>query len=212
MLWSTKCWCSVSAIWMKPFRIGISGRLVKKIFSRTGFNDRASARRCMMVLMLLSLSHSSRASTTRMYETFSLSFDIGRSTSCSHWSRRDWFAISRRSCMALQMCCWREGIFVASCTAMLMTNLPAWPTSPPPREKKKLAPRRFWSKYLRATVRAIVDFPVPARPFSQKMYRASCPSPQMYISWSSSMRVFGRQDGSSCRWYALNGASIAYGS
>ena len=37
-------------------------------------------------------------------------------------------------------------------------------------------------KYLRATVRAIVDFPVPAKPFSQKMQRSSCPSAQSYIS------------------------------
>ena len=43
-------------------------------------------------------------------------------------------------------------MLLASCNTILVTNLPAWPTSPPPREKKKLAPRRFWSKYLRATV------------------------------------------------------------
>ena len=54
-------------------------------------------------------------------------------------------------------------------------NLPAWPTSPPPREEKNLAPRRFRSKYVRATMRAIVDFSVPAKPFSQKIYRSSCP-------------------------------------
>jgi hypothetical protein len=48
---------------------------------------------------------------------------------------------------------------------MLVKNLPAWLTSSPPLEKK-LAPRRSRSKYLRATVRAIVDFPVPAKPFS----------------------------------------------
>jgi hypothetical protein len=94
---------------------------------------------------------------------------------------------------------------------MLVTSLPAWPTSPPPREKKKLAPRRFWSRYLRATVRAIVDFPVPAKPFSQKIHRSSCPSAQLHISRRRSTRVSGRQVGSYCRWYVLNGASAATG-
>jgi hypothetical protein len=94
---------------------------------------------------------------------------------------------------------------------MLVTNLPAWPTSPPPREKKKLAPRRFCSKYLRATVRAIVDFPVPAKPLNQKMHLPSCPSVQLYISWRRSTRVSGKQVGSCCRLFELKGDSAAYG-
>ena len=57
----------------------------------------------------------------------------------------------------------------ASCLAMLVKNLPAWLISPPPLEKKKLAPSAFSSKYPRAIVRAIVDFPVPAKPLSQKI-------------------------------------------
>lgn len=99
----------------------------------------------------------------------------------------------------------------ASCHVILVTNLPAWPISPPPRSKKKLAPRHFWSKYLRATVRATVDFPVPAKPFSQKMHRSFCPSAQLYMSRRRSTRVSGRQVRSYCRWYTLNGASIATG-
>jgi hypothetical protein len=55
----------------------------------------------------------------------------------------------------------------ASWKAMVVKNLPAWLTSPPPLEKKKLAPRQSYSNYLRAMVRAIVDFPVPAKPLSQ---------------------------------------------
>src|SRR5579862_2828959 len=119
--------------------------------------------------------------------------------------------MSRRSLMASQTYWSREDTLLASCHAMLVTNLPAWPTSPPPREKKKLAPRRFWSRHLRATVRAIVDFPVPAKPFSQKMHRSSCPSAQLYMSRRRSTRVSGRQVGSCRRWYALNGASAAVG-
>jgi hypothetical protein len=70
----------------------------------------------------------------------------------------------------------------ANCLAMLVKNLPAWLISPPPLEKKKLAPSDVSSKYLRAIVRAIVDFPVPAKPLSQKMQRSSCPSAHVYIS------------------------------
>ena len=119
--------------------------------------------------------------------------------------------MSRRSLIASQTYWSREGTLLASCHAILVTNLPAWPTSPPPREKKKLAPRRFRSRYLRATVRAIVDFPVPAKPFSQKMHRSSCPSAQLYMSRRTSTRVSRRQVESCCRWYALNDASAAEG-
>jgi len=58
-------------------------------------------------------------------------------------------------------------------------------------------------------VRAIVDFPVPAKPFSQKMHRLSCPSAQLYISCSRSTRVLGRQVCSYCLANELNGASRA---
>jgi hypothetical protein len=63
----------------------------------------------------------------------------------------------------------------ASCMAILVKNFLAWLTSPPPLEKKKLAPRRSSLQYLLAMVRAIVDFPVPAKPLSQNM-RPSSPS------------------------------------
>ena len=105
----------------------------------------------------------------------------------------------------------RPGTLYASCTAMLVTNLPAWPVSPPPREKKKLAPRLSFSEYLEATVRAIVDLPVPAKPLNQKMLGVVFLSAQSYISRRRSTRVLGRQVGSCCRWYALKGASLAIG-
>jgi hypothetical protein len=167
-----------------------------------------------MIRILLSSSHSSSASTTRTYKYWQVlpfSFDSGRRTSCCHWSRRDWFAISLRSVTASQMFWWILGMLLASCKAILVTNLPAWLMSPPPREKKKLAPRLFRSKYVRATVRAIVDFPVPAKPLSQKMHRSSLPSAHLYISRRTSTRVFLRHVGSCCFIYELNGASLAYG-
>jgi hypothetical protein len=103
------------------------------------------------------------------------------------------------------------GMLLASCLAIVVTNVPARPTSPPPLEKKKLAPSRFWSEYLRATVRAIVDFPVPANPFSQKIGRLSSPPAQSNISWRRSTRVSGRHRESWSRLRALKGASTAYG-
>jgi hypothetical protein len=168
-----------------PYRIGISGLLVKKIRNRTLCNNRASAKSYRMIRIFLSSSHSSSASTIRTYEEWQplpSSFDIGRRTSWCHWSQSDWLVMSLRSVIASQMYRWRVGTLFASCTATLVTNLPAWPTSPSPFVKKKLAPSRFFSKYLRATVRAMVDFPVPAKPFSQKMHRLSCPSVHVCIS------------------------------
>jgi len=138
-----------------------------------------------MIRILLSPSHSSRASMTRTYWGWQLvpsSFDKGPRTSWCHWSRRDWLAISLRSVIPAQMCLSREGTLLASCTATLVTNLPAWLTSPLPFVKKKLAPSCFFSEYPRAIVRAIVDFPVPAKPFSQKIYRSSCSSAHVCMS------------------------------
>jgi hypothetical protein len=103
---------------------------------------------------------------------------------------------------------------VASCTARLVKNLPAWLTSLLPFEKKKLAPRRFYLLYLRAIVREIIDFPVPARPFSQKMHCSfypSFPSAQSYIRYRRSIRVSGRQAGSYWRLKELNSPCIANG-
>jgi hypothetical protein len=137
--------------------------------------------------------------------------DNGQRTSWRHWSRREWFAISICSSAASEMYGRNDGALCASCTAILVKILPAWPTSPPPLEKKKLAPRRFCSKYLRATVRAIVDFPVPAKPLSQKIHCSSSLSTQLYISSRRPTRVFGRQVGESCFANELNGASSAYG-
>ena len=162
----------------------------------------------------MSSSHSSSASTTRIYEarqSLPSSFESGPRTSSCHWSRRDRLAMSLCSVTESEMCRRRVGTLLASCTAILVTNFPACPTSPPPRAKKKLAPRRTCSEYSRAMVRAIVDFPVPAKPFSQKMHRSSCLSAQPYISRRSSTRVLGRHEGECCFAYELNGASTAYG-
>lgn len=164
---------------MIPYRIGISGLLVKKTRNRTLCNDRASAKSCRIIQIFLLSSHSSSASITGTYDEWQLlpsSFDRGRRMSWCHWSRRDWLAILLCSVTASRMYRRRVGTLFASCTATLVTNLLAWPASPLPFVKKKLALSRLFSKHLRATVRAMVDFPVPAKPLSQKMHRLSCPS------------------------------------
>lgn len=76
---------------------------------------------------------------------------------------------------------------------------------------KALAPRAFRSNHARATVRAMVDFPVPAKPLSQKMHCSSCPSAHSCIWRRTSTRVFSRHAGSCCFAYELKGASSAYG-
>jgi hypothetical protein len=146
ILWSKKAWYSPFGSWRNRYRIERSDRLVCKTRSRTVLSDRASANRFIMIRILMSLSHSSSASTTIIYSIGQpSSFDSGRRTSWYHWSRRDWLVMSRRSVKASYMCWSREGILFHSCNAILVTNLPAWATSLPPREKKKLAPRCFRS-------------------------------------------------------------------
>jgi len=203
MLWSMKSWYLACGIVYMPCRIGTSGLLVKKTRNRTVFINRALARSPRMIRTFWSPLHSSSASIIRTYDWWDCSsLDRGWRISWRHWSERDNFATSRRSMTASQTCFRRDGIDLASCTARLVKNLPAWLTSPPPFEKKKLAPRRFCSLHLRATVREIVDFPVPARPFSQKMHCSFClsfPSAQLYICCRRSTRVPGRQAGSCWR-------------
>jgi hypothetical protein len=189
--------------------MGTSGLLVKKTRSRTFSNDRASAKSCRMIRMLFSSSHSSSASITTTYVWLPRNFDNGPMISCCHWSRRERLAISLSFIIASLINRLIVGIVLAIWIAMLVTNLPACPISPPPRAKKKLAPRQPCSKHRRATVRAIVDFPVPAKPFSQKILHLSCPSAHSNMSRRRSTRVFGRQVGSCCFAKELNGASTA---
>jgi hypothetical protein len=158
--------------------------------------------------------YSSSASTTRIYKARQLllsSFESRPRTSSCYWSQRDRLAMSLYSVTASEIYRRRVGILLASCIAMLVTNFPACPISLPPRAKKKLAPRHTCSEYSRAMVRAIVDFPVPAKPFSQKIHCSSCLSAQLYISRRSSTRVLRRQEGACCFAYELNGALLAYG-
>ena len=143
-----------------------------------------------------------------------VSFESGLKIRWFHWSESDRLAILLRSLTTSRIWVSRDGTADASCTARLVKNLRALLTSSPPSKNKKLAPRRFYSKNLRATVRAIVDFPVPARPFSQKMYRISCPfvpSAQSYILCRRSTCVSGRQVGSCWRSQELKAALVANG-
>ncbi len=63
----------------------------------------------------------------------------------------------------------RPDIQQTSCVAIIVKNRVALPRSPSPLLKKKLAPSCCQSAKARVTVRAIVDFPVPAAPFSQNI-------------------------------------------
>jgi hypothetical protein len=86
-------------------------------------------------------------------------------------------------------------------------NLLAVPRSPSPLLKKKLALRRllFW-KYL-AIVREIVDFPVPALPFNQKIGLSYAEEAYSLIWERSSVRVPGRHSSSHWSTYESNAAS-----
>ena len=213
--WRTKLWCIIIGILLKPRRIGISGLLVISNRIRIFLRHCASIKSWRIPWMSLSPSHSSKASMTRTsgcWTELASSLDRGLRISCFHWSRRTWLAMLRFFDIASQIWSLRTGWFPASCTAMLVRNLPAWPTSSLPLEKKKLAPRRSLSWYSRATVRAIVDFPVPAQPLSQKMYVSSSLSAHVLICWRTSTRVSGRQRGSFSLSEALKGAWGAEGS
>lgn len=60
-------------------------------------------------------------------------------------------------------------------------------------------------------VRATMDFPVPAKPLSQKIDCLSCLVAELYISWRRSTQVSGRQMGLYCFVYKLKGDLTAYG-
>ena len=125
----------------KPCRISFSGLLVVKTRSRTVCNVPALAKSWRTRQMSPCLSHSSKASITRtrVVRTGSMSnFEIGSIRSCFHWSCRILWAIPSSSDAALCICSPRTGNLV-SCTAILVTNLPASLRSSSPLEKKKLA-------------------------------------------------------------------------
>lgn len=56
-----------------------------------------------------------------------------------------------------------------SCCVNVVNNFVAFPRSASPLLKKKLAPGCLFCLKDKATVRDMVDFPVPAIPFNQKM-------------------------------------------
>ena len=158
------------------------------------------------------LSHSSKASITRtkVLQGLMSNFETGSITSCFHWSCRILLAIPSSSDAALAIRSPRTGNF-ASCTAIVVTNFPASLTSSSALEKKKLAkkfaPCRPLSWYSREIVRAIIDFPVPAQPLSQKIFVPLHPSIHVLIWFRMLTRVLGRQRSSSFP-EALNAALV----
>jgi hypothetical protein len=61
-------------------------------------------------------------------------------------------------------------MLIASCLAIVGKSFRAFPQSPSPLLKKKLAPSDLVSLKDFAIVREMVDFPVPAIPFNQNMH------------------------------------------
>ena len=86
---------------------------------------------------------------------------------CSPWLL---WEISGLSMMALHTRGLRAGSVFANWVASVVVNLAAPVRSAWPLEKKKLPPNCFCLAQLSATVREIVDFPVPAAPFNQNMH------------------------------------------
>ena len=72
--------------------------------------------------------------------------------------------------MALHTMGLSAGTVFTSWEARVVKNLAAPLRSAWPLEKKKLPPSCFCLAQLPATVREIVDFPVPATPFNQNMH------------------------------------------
>jgi hypothetical protein len=84
------------------------------------------------------------------------------------------------------------GTWAIRSVAIVVKNLEALPRSPSPFLKKKLAPS--WALLANdcAIVRAIVDFPVPAMPFSQNIGLPLLSSAHSVIWRRSSTLVFAR--------------------
>lgn len=105
------------------------------------------------------------------------------------------------------MCLRSCGDASASWTAIVAANLRVDAKSPPPLEKKKLAPSRFLALYSRAIVSAIVDLPVPAQPLSQYIRCPPSPSAHFLICARMSRCVLGRQVAICCLFAASKDAS-----
>ena len=213
MLCSTKSWyASPGKLW-NPSKMGVSGLLVTKTRSRIVSRHLACASSFRISWISSLLSHSSRASiTTTSCIDWAGAFFRGSRMRCFHCSLNPCFTISKFSSIAFEINGRRTGRLLVSWAAIVVKNWPAWLISPRPREKKKLAASLFFSAKSQATVREIVDFPVPAIPLSQKIHSPSGSSNQSIIFWRSSTLVSGKQR-SSCsqsRW--LYAAPSAFGS
>ncbi len=173
-------------------RIGISGRLVKKMRScRPMSSSDVSESSCSTKAISLSSWHSSSASMTTTSgqagvsaaaaaSAAAASYVSGPSTSCFHWSLSSWSAtLPLCAETAAQIFRCSTGDSLDSCTAFVVTNLRADSSSPPPREKKKLPASWPALKHSHATVRAIADLPVPAMPVSQYIRSPPPPPPPL---------------------------------
>ena len=146
---------------MKSKRIKIFCLLIMKILNRFFFKCLIFAKSWITFRMSCLFSHSFNASITIVSENSSdVVFSVRNDWKINwvHWSRKVRSAIFRFLIIILQIIFLREADFFVNCHAMLENTLPAWRRFCWSRVKKKLAPRRSFSWYRRATVRAMVDF------------------------------------------------------
>ncbi len=194
----------------KPALIGWSGRLLTKILKSTSSMATAAARHRIKSDTSSLSSHSSSDPKRRRRGPGNASLPScvsGCRISLSLWSYKPSPRIWRLDPAASTMYLRSVAGLSASWTAIVATNLRVDARSPPPFEKKKLAPRCSFLLYSRAIVRATVDLPVPAIPSSQYMCLPSHPSAHLLIRARASRRVLSRHEGICCLFAASKNAS-----
>uniref|UniRef100_A0A0D2YKN5 Uncharacterized protein n=1 Tax=Fusarium oxysporum (strain Fo5176) TaxID=660025 RepID=A0A0D2YKN5_FUSOF len=150
-------------------------------------------------LMSASWSHSSNASITITTDDGAIGVaatsDSGPWMSFSNCSFTDFPTMAGLASRAFLMKNATPGMLKASWWARVDISLFRLPLSISPLLMKKLAPRSPRLDRECARVRAMVDFPIPAMPFSQKVVFDLGSSIQRSISLSSSSRVLGKHVG-----------------
>lgn len=194
-------------------RIGNSGLLVRNTRRFKDLTSLNLERSLIISRVWSSLSHSSNASMTITvvggWSDFSFMFVRGRKRSLLNCSSRDLDVIHGSVLMRLSIWGANCRCGMSSCLMILENKYLALPRSPSPCLKKYVAPSSPLSLNDRAIVRAMVDFPVPAIPFSQRMHLLSWDVAHSLTWASSSVLVCSRQK-SSCSlvWLSYSASSI----
>lgn len=181
--------------------IGSSGLLVNKKRSHIDFDFWTCGKSQRMSRTSSSRSHSSSASitTTMISVERCLISSSGRYIRLSNCSLSIFSEILGSLSSVFRTIGIRSGMVIINCSMRVGKRLFALPRSFSPFLKKKLAPSSPFSFRRCATVLEIVDFPVPAIPFSQNMHFPCGDIAHFSISLSSLVRVPRRH--SSC-WFS----------